>query len=103
MDEERVPIASEIFDLVERRGRMTQSKTIMAQREDERWARTREIRTHDHDGWLVGCLPERSPLMHIPVIVSGVVRVKLPDIQRLGSPWLPWAAAPNHPLESGRA
>jgi hypothetical protein len=48
---------------------MTQSKTIMAQRpeeldaavnaalrEDEAWARTRAIQTHDHDGWLVAVL-----------------------------------------------
>jgi hypothetical protein len=45
---------------------MTQVKTIVAQRpedldaavnaalcEDERWAHTREIHTHDHNGWLV--------------------------------------------------
>jgi hypothetical protein len=48
---------------------MTQIKTIMGQRpeeldavvraalwEDEVWARTRAIRTHDHDGWLVAVL-----------------------------------------------
>jgi len=48
---------------------MTQIKTIMAQRpeeldaavnaalrEDEVWARTRAIHTHDHDGWRVAVL-----------------------------------------------
>jgi hypothetical protein len=53
---------------------MTQIKTIMAQRpedldaavnaalrEDERWARTREIRTHYHDGTLVAILVYDAP------------------------------------------
>jgi hypothetical protein len=53
---------------------MTQIKTIMAQhpeeldaavnaalREDERWARTREIRTHYHNGWLVAILVYAAP------------------------------------------
>ena len=30
-------------------------------REGERWARTREIQTHDHDGWLMAILVDSAP------------------------------------------